>query len=189
MGRPKGFYHSEETKRKIGMSSSGKKLSPEHIDFFRKLHTGNKYRLGKYHTEETKKKISLTKKRNPVILTEKNLEDKSARCKGDKNWNWKGGVESENRRIRKSYQFKHWSKSVFERDDFTCQECGVRGGNLNPHHILPFADFPEFRFYIGNGVTLCRKHHYDNHKGKKEKFFPWLKPYMEIYSSAFGKEN
>ena len=73
----------------------------------------------------------------------------------DKNPNWKGGVTPINEIIRKSVVYYNWRKSVFERDNFTCVLCGVRGEYLNADHIKPFSLFPELRFAIDNGRTLC----------------------------------
>lgn len=50
---------------------------------------------------------------------------------------------------------KEWRKHVFQRDDYTCQACGQRGGKLNADHELPFSLFPDLRFEILNGRTLC----------------------------------
>jgi 5-methylcytosine-specific restriction endonuclease McrA len=77
---------------------------------------------------------------------------------------WKGGVTPVNKLIRSSGTYKSWRKSVFERDNYTCQECGARNGNgktieLNADHIKPFAYFPELRFELSNGRTLCRPCH------------------------------
>lgn len=74
---------------------------------------------------------------------------------GAKNNNWKGGITPENMRIRASKEYKDWRTAVFERDDYTCQECGSRGYQLNADHIKPFAYFPELRLAIENGRTLC----------------------------------
>jgi len=60
------------------------------------------------------------------------------------------------KRERESAEMRAWRLAVFERDDWTCQECGVRGGaELNADHIKPFALFPELRFDVDNGRTLC----------------------------------
>jgi len=63
------------------------------------------------------------------------------------------------RQIRYGARSERWRKAVFERDNFTCQECKERGGYLEAHHIKPFAYFPELRFEVTNGQTLCRKCH------------------------------
>ena len=50
---------------------------------------------------------------------------------------------------------REWRISVFERDDYICQECNVRGGRLQAHHIKPYREHPELRHDINNGETLC----------------------------------
>jgi hypothetical protein len=52
-------------------------------------------------------------------------------------------------------ELRWWRKAVFERDDYTCQKCGVRGGRLNAHHIKSYVLFPELRMDVSNGETLC----------------------------------
>ena len=56
-----------------------------------------------------------------------------------------------------------WSARVRVRDDFTCQSCGKRGGDLHAHHIKPWSTAPESRFDVGNGITLCVKCHHAAH--------------------------
>ncbi len=80
--------------------------------------------------------------------------------KESKHWNWKGGISKISQRIRVSAEYRLWRESVFKRDDYTCQICSARNGNgvrviLNADHIKPFAYFPELRFDINNGRTLC----------------------------------
>jgi len=69
------------------------------------------------------------------------------------------GKTSENERIRDSNQYREWRRHVFQRDDYTCQSCGKRGGILHADHELPFAIFPALRFEILNGRTLCEPCH------------------------------
>lgn len=83
----------------------------------------------------------------------------SEKMKGDKAPNWKGGVTPIHKRLRKSIEFKVWRDAVFKRDDWTCQVCKIRGGTLHPDHIKQFALFPELRFEINNGRTLCATCH------------------------------
>lgn len=71
---------------------------------------------------------------------------------------WKGGITPINKLIRKSYEAKLWRKIVLERDKHKCIWCGATE-KLDVDHIKPFAYFPELRFAIDNGRTLCRKCH------------------------------
>lgn len=84
----------------------------------------------------------------------------SKRCytktlRGDGHPGWKGGISLENDRARASTELKAWRQAVLERDDYTCQRCDVRGGNLHAHHRLPFSTHAERRFDVSNGETLC----------------------------------
>lgn len=81
---------------------------------------------------------------------------------------FKGANSDENQLIRSSARMKRWRESVFERDNYTCQICGKRGGVINAHHIKPFSMYPNLRFDIFNGITLCKKCHMDFHKNNRE---------------------
>lgn len=74
---------------------------------------------------------------------------------GPANNKWRGGITSEIMKIRHSLEMKEWRKSVFERDDYTCEMCDQRGGDLHADHIQPFSLFPDLRFETENGRTLC----------------------------------
>jgi len=69
--------------------------------------------------------------------------------------NVKHGNTKENIRIRASIESRLWREAVFARDNYTCQKCSKRGGRLHPHHMKSFAEYPELRFAIDNGQTLC----------------------------------
>ena len=56
---------------------------------------------------------------------------------------------------RPRYEQTCWRKAVFERDNYTCQICGVRGGKLAADHIKPYAIYKEDRWKLENGRTLC----------------------------------
>lgn len=75
--------------------------------------------------------------------------------KNELNPAWKGGLTSESKRFRKSPEYKMWRKSVFERDNYTCQSCKQIGRNLHADHIKPFAYHVELRLDLDNGRTLC----------------------------------
>lgn len=79
---------------------------------------------------------------------------------GENNNKWKGGITTENEKIRKSDEYKNWRTSVFERDNFTCQCCNDNSGrNLQAHHIENFTNNEDLRFSINNGITLCENCH------------------------------
>ena len=86
----------------------------------------------------------------------------------ENNPNWRGGIQPINLKIRGSRKYKKWKSDVLKRDSYTCQECGEKGIDIifHAHHIKPFAKFPEVRFFIDNGQTLCKKCHDKKPKGE-----------------------
>lgn len=115
---------------------------------------------GKKHTDETKRKIGLAcskalKGRKLSEEHKRKIGIASAKRTGEKGGNWKGGKTTIHFRIRMSKKYADWRMSVFERDSYTCQVCNQRGGKLNVDHIKPFSIFPELRFELSNGRTLC----------------------------------
>lgn len=81
---------------------------------------------------------------------------------------FKGANSNENAIIRSSIEMKECRKRVFERDNYTCMNCGKVGGNLNAHHIKPFSVYPKLRFELSNGLTLCKSCHINLHKKERE---------------------
>lgn len=139
---------------------------------------------GKKHNEETRKKMRQARKQyfcnhpGRIWTEEQKLKQsktlKQVAKKGPESASWKGGITPENHKLRSLPEYEDWRKSVFERDKYTCQKCGDnKGGNLQAHHLEPFADCLDLRFTIDNGLTLCenchRLVHYkpDSRKNKK----------------------
>lgn len=149
------------------MSKIGYKQSLEHRKKISEATKGRpavRYWSGKKRSEETKLKISNKKKgrKNPHKGVKHTREAKikiGLASKGSRNPSWKGGVTPINRSIRTSVEYKLWRKSVFERDGYTCIWCRIRGVEIHADHIKPFALYPELRFAIDNGRTLCKPCH------------------------------
>lgn len=155
---------------------------------------GNKNAKGYKHTEEHKQKMSelLSGENNPnwnggkrrCIDCNKQLSSRSLkvnRCikcaaklrAGENNCNWKGGVTKLAEQIRKCFKYRQWRSDIFERDNYTCQECGIRGTFLEAHHIKEFSKIMaenniktleqalacEELWNINNGQTLCKECH------------------------------
>lgn len=138
---------------------------------------------GKKLSKETKQKISNFLKGKPIL-----------KARGQNSPHWKGGITSLNKYIRKNLESKEWRKIVFERDNYTCQECFIRGGELHPHHKKSFSQilneflqtYSQFSpledketlvrlaityqpfWDVDNGITLCKECHKKIHKGIKQ---------------------
>jgi hypothetical protein len=56
-------------------------------------------------------------------------------------------------------ELKIWRKEVFNRDNFTCQKCKQKSGKIEAHHIKRWSEYPDLRFDINNGITLCKTCH------------------------------
>lgn len=145
---------------------AGKKHSEESKEANRKAHLGktpwNKglkgvmvaWNKGKSNTWYNPKGLEIGRKLNKG--------KKLPWLTGDKNPNWKGGKEfwkiSDKKHLSSKYM--DWMKSVKNRDGWKCKignnDCG---GRLEAHHILPWRDYPELRYDINNGISLCHYHH------------------------------
>lgn len=173
----KGVKLSEETKKKMSLSKKGKHASPK-TEFKKGIYVGfgfkkgmislNKGKKGIFkHSEEYKRKLSERMKGNNYRKGKKDTDATKKRKRdakeGNKNPNWKDGITPENLKIRHSLETRLWHKACFERDNFTCQKYGTSGGKLQVHHINNFADFPELRFSIDNGITLSERAHREFH--------------------------
>lgn len=152
---------SREHKDKISKSLKGK--IPKNISIL------NEWWKNHTMSDEHKRNIGIKSKgRKKTIEGRRRIALANS---GSKSHLWKGGVTPEIRRIRNTVEYKIWRRAVFERDDYTCIWCFKRGGILNADHIKSFRNYPELRFAIDNGRTLCVDCHKrtDNY-GSKGKF-------------------
>lgn len=94
------------------------------------------------------------------------LHGKNFNGKHNHNWKWKGGITPQDKLERTKFR-QTMQKQIFERDDYTCQLCGVRGVDLQVDHIQSWAEYVELRFSMDNCRTLCAKCHYKITFGKE----------------------
>lgn len=166
---PIGVYKRTQYHRDINRQSQlGKKLSDATKAKMSERMKGNTFNKGKFgpknghygkkHSEEARRKIALAhkgRKRSNEFRDKMRLVVK----RGKDSHLWKGGITPINLKIRSSTEYRLWREAVFKRDDYTCIWCKVRGGKIHADHIKPFACYPELRFAIDNGRTLCKSCH------------------------------
>mgnify|MGYP001570771630 CR=1 FL=1 len=121
---------------------TGRKLTPEQRLVISKRMLGNTHTLDHRFSDEEKRRRSIIAPRGPA------------------RWSWKGGVTAISMQIRKSTEYGIWRAHVFQRDNWTCVWCGAKSKKgsfimINADHIKPFAQYPELRFDVSNGRTLC----------------------------------
>lgn len=179
----KGSKMSLESRLKMSISGKKKKLSEEHkrkiglaskrpnIGQFKKGHLS--HNRGKKLSENTRKKIGLTRLGIKLSKEHKDKIGIGVRRKnlaGENHWNWRGGKAKDRHKVR-TVRYKQWVSDIFSRDNWTCQTCRVRGTYLQAHHIKAWAYYPELRYEINNGVTLCVECHKltDNYKGRAKR--------------------
>lgn len=158
-------YLTDESRKKMSETRKGK--MPKNIELLN--------RLAKNKSPEWVKKFSKTKT-GQIRLN----------MRGEKHFNWKGGITSLVIRIRHCYKYRQWRSDVFTRDNFTCQECGEKNGSgksiyLEAHHIKEFYKIIEENniktiddsfnceelWNINNGITFCDKCHNKTKNGRK----------------------
>lgn len=176
----KGHKHSPEMLAKIVAKNTGKKRSKP--SWQRGLTKETDERVARMAAAKTGKKYGPRPHRRGIsvsVATEikkgehlsKATEFKKGAFIREKNPSWRGGVTTKNDFVRKSCEYKEWRTKVYQRDGFACQDCGVHcePKNIIAHHLKEFADYPELRFDVDNGLTLCRTCHFNRHHHKEKR--------------------
>ena len=145
---------SEETKRKQGKAKKGRKRPLFSEKWRRNMSLAQKnnptcYWLGKHRPKETNDKISKSHKG-------KKKPWKSRDMKGEKNINWRGGIQYEPYGIEFNEERKEKIRNKFGRK---CFECNITedklGYKLSIHHI----DYDKKNNSEDNLIPLCNSCH------------------------------
>lgn len=173
---------SDELKLKMSLAKKGKVFTDEHKANLSKSHKGKipsnieiliTYRKGRPLTDEHKKRIG-EGQRGKVMSPEARIKIGLAGkgripwnkgngdyMKGCNNHNWledRGKLKKHNRQI--GTRHSEWVQACKARDGKKCRlrnkECS---GQLEVHHIFRFSEYPDLRYELSNGITLCHFHH------------------------------
>lgn len=195
-----GYKHSPETIEKLRKANIGKRMS---LAARAKMSASKLGKERKPHTKETKLKMSLASKgRSKSTAHRKALKEASLRkyrngfaspltkiwkenpkfLVAENNPNWKGGISKIDKSIRQMKEYLKWRSAVFQRDAYSCQQCGISKTYVTAHHIKSFAVIvnenaistrAEARkckelWNVSNGQTLCEPCHAktDNYRGR-----------------------
>jgi hypothetical protein len=149
-------HNMSEAQKKVHIEGrSGSPFIEGHVVKQEWIEAGRKANLGAArhatkHTDETKAKISNSRKGKTIK---------------ENNPNWKGGITLKNKLDREKFALEI-RPLVFERDNYTCQICFIRGKFIHVDHIKSWAKFENLRFDMKNCRTLCRECHYKETFGK-----------------------
>lgn len=148
---------------------------------------------GKHHTELSKEKNRLA--HLDKVAWNKGLTGYMAGSKhhwfgrnvsGSNSPSWKGGMKfwkKEDRRSDGAYQY--WRAEVYKRDNFKCRILNTDcGGRIEAHHILGWKSYPELRYELNNGITLCHAHH-PKKRAEEKRLIPIFRELVSVSNNQF----
>lgn len=186
---PKGIYkhkpHSEETKKKMSLNSAhnrywlGKKRS-----YVSDRMIGNKYNKGGYIIKDTSKMGHPNKFKGKHLpedyknkIRQGHLRNKPYNYIEDRS---KLKTYGEANKDRRSSAYGSWRREVYKRDNYKCRinDCNCNG-RIIAHHILSYTKYPELRYNINNGITLCQFHH-PLKRIEEQRLIPFFQSMVEV---------
>lgn len=172
----KGKSLPEEVKRKISEKLKGIKLTEEHRKSISLAQKGIPVK------EEVKKRISQTLiGHNVSEETRKKISKAHTGRTGEKSNRWiSDRTKIKKQEDRNNPNDKEWKRKVYERDSWKCrmnnEECK---GRIEAHHILSWNDYPELRYNINNGITLCQAHH-PRKRAEEKRLIPFFQGLVSV---------
>ena len=150
----KGSTHTPDTRARMSATRRGVSRKPLSALTKEKIRATQ---VGKFVPPETRERQRLAhigKKQSPETIA------KRVRY-GSKHQNWIADRSTlRKKQERNDSAYHDWRHQVYERDGFVCKiknsDCG---GRIEAHHILGWSNYPELRYQVNNGITLCRNHH------------------------------
>ena len=160
--RPDVRRKISESKKGKPTWNKGKHLTPEWKAKISKANTGRRWSV----ESNLKRSASQKGKRSPVKgmhwkLSPEVRTKMIGRFAGSKHPRWiKDRTKLAKHQERNDMAYKEWRKSVCNRDNWKCRIADTNCiGKVVAHHILPWSNFPELRYEVNNGITLCHFHH------------------------------
>lgn len=152
------------------------KFTDEHREKLRQAHLGVKlsaqHRLGVIKTlKPIKKGQTYEEAFGPEIA--KAMKEKMRLAKLGKKMPWNKGFKLEKhprwikdrsklkkKQERNDSAYHDWRRCVWIRDSYKCRlKDETCSGKIISHHILRWQDYPDLRYDVNNGITLCHAHH------------------------------
>lgn len=166
IGYFRGRKHSSETKEQMSKQRLGKpnksstKFKKGHVPWIKTHGT----------SMETRQKQSILKKGKRMGINHPRwIHDRTKLKRYD-----------DTNKDRRSSAYRDWRKQVWLRDNFKCkienQDCS---GRLEAHHILGWTEYPELRYDINNGITLCHAHH-PRKRAEEKRLSPYFQELVSV---------
>lgn len=163
------WTHSEETRKRMSLAHN----PVSDINLYFRLRKGNipwnKGKVGLQKCSEEQKRIKsqmYSGSRHPQYIHDRTK------------------VKGRHTRVHDSC-YKEWRRQVWLRDNFVCKIANPNcGGRIEAHHILTWRGYPELRYQVNNGITLCHFHHPRKREDEKK-----LSPYFQELVTQIEKPS